>query len=569
MLVKQFFTTIIFTFLTLSAVFTQQIDYSKIKFHPPVDIPMVLAANFGELRSNHFHTGIDFKTNRQTGYNIFSIADGYVSRIKVSPWGYGLVVYIDHYNGLTSVYAHCESFEGQLGELVRNQQRKKQNFEIEYYPAKDSLKVKKGQVIAKSGNTGGSTAPHLHFEIRETKTEHALNPLLFNFDIKDTRKPTIRGVKVYALTPEGYRIQDKSERFNVYGANGNYSVSNNKIQIPASFTSKDGGIGFAFDAIDQLDDANNICGIFKAVLLMDGDTIFTQNMSEIHFSSNRQINTHKDYEEYHNRRKHYQKAFKTIHNPLPIYRTTKNNGILNVTTNSTHKMKYICEDVNGNKATLSFELEILDGQQGITNNLYTFTEHLFPDSAYMDFSDQHYVLFPPGLLYEPTPLIIKQTNIFSFGNDDIPLQEHFKLMLPIKNQSYPNEKYYIKRTASNNRTYAENGIANDGWIMKWVRDFGDFEVAIDTIPPTISRRNFINKENIREKTLIWKIDDDASGLVDYDVFIDGKWYLLSWEPKRQSFYFVPPSKLTGTHKLVIQAVDACGNKSQEEYELEF
>jgi murein DD-endopeptidase MepM/ murein hydrolase activator NlpD len=569
MFIKQLLFSILLTSSLVFSSFSQKKGYSKINFHPPIDIPMVLAANFGELRSNHFHTGIDFKTNRQTGYNIFSIADGYVSRIKVSPWGYGQVVYIDHYNGLTSVYAHCESFEGKLGELVKAQQEKKQNFEIEYYPAKDSLKVKKGQVIAKSGNTGGSTAPHLHFEIRETKSEHALNPLLFNFDVKDTRKPTIRGVKVYALTPEGYRIQDKSERFNVYGANGSYNVSNNKIQIPAYYTSKDGGVGFAFDAIDQLNDADNICGIFKAALLMDGDTIFTQNMTEIHFSSNRQINTHKDYEEYHNRRKHYQKAFKTIHNPLPIYRTTKNNGILNVSPNSTHQMKYICEDVKGNKATLTFELEVLDGEQGITDNLYAFSEHLFPDSAYMDFSDQHYVLFPPGLLYEPTSLEIGQEEAFHFGDDEIPLQESFKLMLPIENQSLPNEKYYIKRINSANRTYTENGTTSDGWITKWIRDFGRFEVAIDTIPPTISRRNFINKANVRGKTLIWKIEDEASGLVDYDVYIDGKWHLLSWEPKRQSFYFDSPSKLTGTHKLLIKAVDACGNISQEEYELEF
>lgn len=569
MFLKQFiFSLLIFTSL-INTSFSQKKNYSKINFHPPIDIPMVLAANFGELRSNHFHTGVDFKTNRRTGYNIYSIADGYVSRVKVSPWGYGYAVYIDHYNGLTSVYAHCESFEGKIAELVKKQQEKNQDFEIDYYPKKDSLKVKGGQVIAKSGNTGGSSAPHLHFEIRETKSEHALNPLLFNFNIKDTRKPTIRAIKMYALTKEGYRIQGKSQRFNVFGADGNYSVSNNKIQVPADYTSENGGIGFAFDAIDQLDAANNICGIFKAALLMDGDTVFTQNMTEIHFSSNRQINTHKDYEEYHNRRKHFQKAFKTIHNPLPIYRTTKNNGILNVSPNTTHQMKYICEDANGNKASVLFELEVLEGEQADLKNLYTNQKYLFPDSAYMHFNDDHYVLFPPGLVYEPTPLLIEQGEYFKFGNENIPLQESFKLMLPIKGQSLPDEKYYINRTDNNNSTFSENGNANNGWITKWIGDFGRFNVLIDTIPPTITRRNFINKANVRGKTLIWKIEDLESGLADYDVFVNGKWHLLSWEPKRQSFYFVVPPELKGAHKLEIKATDASGNTSREIYELEF
>src|SRR5690554_4593695 len=237
----------------------QTIDYSKYNLHSPLDVPLVLAANFGELRSNHFHTGIDLKTDRRTGYNILSVEDGYVSRIKVSPWGYGHVVYIDHYNGLTTVYAHLDKYVGELKDLVIEQQRKAEGFTIDYYPAKDSLKVKKGQIIAKSGNTGGSSAPHLHFELRETITEHPLNPLLFNFDIADSQAPTIRGVKVYALTEQGYRVPNKAKHYQVWGSNGQYNISGNKVDIDASFTSEKGGVGFAFDVIDKLDAANNIC----------------------------------------------------------------------------------------------------------------------------------------------------------------------------------------------------------------------------------------------------------------------------------------------------------------------
>ncbi|MDX1651659.1 MAG: M23 family metallopeptidase [Brumimicrobium sp.] len=568
MVIKKIYLCLTLLFFLIITGFGQKANYKQYNFHPPLDIPLVLSANFGELRTNHFHTGIDFKTQRQTGHPVYSIDNGYVSRVKVSPWGYGHVVYIDHYNGLTSVYAHCEDFSGAIQELVREIQKKQQNFEIDYYPSKDSLKVKKGEIIAVSGNTGGSSAPHLHFEIRETVNEHALNPLLFNFKIADTRKPLIRGVKVYALTQEGYRIEGKSQRINVNDANGKYTISGGKLIVPANYTSEKGGIGFAFDAVDQLNAANNICGIYSAALIVDNDTVFKQEMNTVYFSSNRQINTHKDYEEFHLRRKHFQKTFKTIHNPLPIYKKTVNNGILRFNPGSNHKVTYVCSDVEGNTSELSFLLEISEGAVGETENLYEKGKYLFPDSAYMHFDETHYVLMPPGLLYEPTPLIIDYSQgKLTFGDPEIPLQETFKLMLPI-DQKHPKEKYYVERS-SKYRQYSETGAVHEGWITVWVRNFGTFEVKTDLSPPVIVRRNFINKGSVRGKTLLWSIDDAESGLTDYDIFIDDRWYLLSWEPKKNVFYFEVPQHLQGLKKLKIRATDACGNSSEEIYELEF
>ena len=557
---------IFFTGATVAQIDTEK----KYDFHPPLKIPLVLSANFGELRSNHFHTGIDFKTNRKIGYNIYSIDDGYISRVKVSPWGYGLVVYVNHYNGLTSVYAHCSEFKGGLADLVKSRQEKEQNYEIEYYPSKDSLKVKRGEIIAISGNTGGSTAPHVHFEIRDTKTEHALNPLLFDFAIADKRKPTIRGVKVYALTDEGYRIPNKSKVLSAFGSNGSYSISGNKLTIPASYTSQNGGVGFAFDAIDQLDAADNICGIFKVFLIVDRDTVYGQDMTEISFETNRQINSHKDYEDYHLKRKHFQKTFKTPHNPLPIYRNLKNNGILKLAAGKTYPVKYICEDAYGNRSVLKFDLVIEEGSSGDADEFYTTKgEYLYPDSAFMQANEDFYILFPPGMIYEPTPLKLKYTNELAFGSSDVPVQAYYKVMLPIIDKTLDDEKYLVIRKRDNRSTQAINGTVNKDWITIKVRDFGRFSVGVDTIPPTINRVSFVNGSNVRGKELFWTITDDLSGIVDYDIYIDDTWHVLEYEPKSKKYFFKPDLSLSGKKKVVLRMEDACGNVTEEAYELIF
>lgn len=546
----------------------ESIDYSSFDFHSPLDIPPVLAANFGELRSNHFHTGLDFKTNRQEGLNIYSIDDGYVSRIKVSPWGYGHVVYIDHYNGLTSVYAHCSYFVDELAQLVKNQQKKSLHFEIDYFLPKDSLKVNKGQVIALSGNTGGSSAPHLHFEIRDTKSEHPLNPLLFGFGISDNVKPQIRSGRVYSVTEDGYRIPYKAKNFSIVGTNGNYRVPGNILSIDANYLHQNGGIGFAFDAIDQLDAANNICGIHESILIIDGDTIYHQSMAEISFSSNRYINVHKDYEQYHKNQRHFQKTFKTSSNPLPIYKKAVKNGILFSSPNKSHQIAYICKDVHGNESNLTFELQIQEGSMN-QEKLYG-SGYLYPDSAFMDIQEDYSILFPPGLVYEPTALILNYQNTLFFGNSSIPLQDKFRIMMRIKNNNLPDEKYLITRKNNSNRKYAQTGSIHKGWITSWFKDFGEFQVEIDTTPPRIIYKNFTDGGMTKGNQLVWRFQDDLSGIKNYRLFINDEYYVLKYEYKHSgNYYFEIPPNLKGEKNILIEVEDHCNNLISEKYKITF
>lgn len=539
-------------------------------FHPPLKTPLVLAANFGELRTNHFHTGLDFKTDRRIGYPLYSIEEGYVSRVKVSPWGYGHVVYIDHPNGLTSVYAHCSQFLNQIDSLVKAEQSDQEDFAIEIFPEAGKVKVKRGEKIALSGNTGGSTAPHLHFEIRDTETEFALNPLLFGFDIADHRAPRIRGVKVYSLTKEGYRIPQKNKEYRTSNQATSPSIIGDQISIPADYLSKNGGIGFSFDAVDQLDGANNICGIFKSFLIVDGDTVFSQDMTSIDFAANRQINSHKDYEEFHQHRKHYQKSFKTIHNPLNIYSESYQNGILQFKPGSTHDIKFVCLDTKKNISTLSFNLKIEQGELSDHSKLYTpSSSFLFPDSSFIHIDEEHFVLFGVDLLYEPTEKIITAKAPFTFGNPETPLESYFKIMMNIDTFEHPEEKYIITVKDERGRIKSLGGKIKDGWISARTREFGYFDVTTDLTAPTLVSRNVKNNMNVRGSRLSWRIGDDLSGLKEYDIYVDNVWQHALYEPKNSSIYFSPSANLKGVHELKIIVEDNCGNITEKSYTLQF
>lgn len=533
-------------------------------FHPPLKIPLVLSSNFGELRPNHFHMGLDFKTNNKIGYRLYSIEEGYVSRIKVSTYGYGKVVYIDHPNGLTSVYAHCSEFKGAIDSLVRATQEAEQNFEVEIFPGENVIPVARGEVIALSGNTGGSTAPHLHFEIRDTETEHALNPLLFGFPMEDHKAPEIRRLKIYGLTKNGYRLPGKSLEKTVTKSGSKYIVSGNTIAVGSHYF-KEAGIGFAFDVIDRFDGAGNQCGLFGSILIIDGDTIFGQATERVPFESTRYVNSHKDYEAYQANRRKYHKCFRTAENDLPIY-ANRTLGIFKSDIGGTHQVKYIGYDAAGNESVLSFTLKVVTGTIDSSNPNRDELPQIHPQKPFSFQSESCAIEAGYATVYEP--MLIKEDQLCShIGDREEPVNRAFKIKLKVEGPE--DGKHYLKMTTAKGRTRAISVEYENDWAVATSKYFGSYQLVRDEVPPNAKLVSYSSTVPSSAKTVSWSISDRESGIDDYDLFIDGKWYLLEYDYKTGKVTFKRPGGFKGKKEVRMVVKDACGNEKTLETTLNF
>lgn len=538
-------------------------------YHPPLNIPLTLAANFGELRPNHFHMGVDFKTNGLEGLPLYSIEAGSVSRIKISPYGYGKVIYIDHPNGVTSVYAHCSAFKGRVDSLVRAIQLGVMSAEIDVYFSPEDLPVKRGEMIALSGNTGHSSAPHLHFELRDTKTEDALNPLLYGFSIADHKDPEIRGMKVYALNEDGFQIPGRSKYVKVEKGPNGYKVQGEVVKVPANFCSEKGGIGFSFDVIDFFDASVNVCGIYGSTLKKgEVDTVFCQRIDQISFDHSRYINSHKDYHEYKEAKRKFHKSFKTDQNPLEIYES-ENLGIIHAKPGDLFALYYSVFDVKNNSTKLQFTVAVEEGVMDQRKDPFPQTLYFHPDSSYHFSNDQVEFHCEKGTFYEPTKKNLSLKGPYSIGDPREPIQEPIQVKLKIPVSMKDPSKTYIAVTTSGGRTHSIASQAEGEWISGNSMELGTFKLKLDTIAPSISPSNFKGNNAIGKGKLTWKVSEYQTDIEAYDIYIDGKWNILEYETKGDVLIFTKPKDLVGTHKIELIVRDTCGNSRKWSSEINF
>jgi murein DD-endopeptidase MepM/ murein hydrolase activator NlpD len=542
--------------------------YPLTDFQHPLDIvPPALAGSFGELRANHFHSGIDFRTNQRIGYPVYAVADGYVSRLRVQNSGFGLALYLNHPNGYTSVYAHLSRFNPKIGQEVKNIQYRSKSYEIDEFPNADFLPVRKGDIIAYSGNTGSSGGPHLHFEIRDTKTEATINPQLLGIQIPDNIPPVITAMYVYRLNEQPFNEFTPKQYFQVVGANGKYNL--NKVKT----INLSGEVGFGITATDKHTGMSGINGVYAIELELDGKIIYTSALERFSFANSRAINSHLDYPAFLNYKRSIQKSFVDPGNPLQIYSNLINNGRITFNDGKLHQLTYTLTDSKGNKSTLLFNVQA--DSKAVINTPVANAGIRFPFNTVNEFVNEDIkVVLPKGTLYNDLNFVYKKLpkpqNAFSalhqIQNNLTPLHTGFELSIKADSTL---TKYQSKALIVNGNRSSQGGTYENGYVKTTPKTFGSFFIAIDTIAPTITPINIAQGKNMNSiSKMSFKIRDNLSGIKSFNGYIDDKWVLMEFDTKTATLWHTfDESTKSGKHNFTLIVTDLKDNVRR--YTLEF
>ncbi len=547
--------------------------YPQNYFNPPLEIPMYLSGTFGELRSNHFHSGIDIKTQGKEGLNVLATADGVVSRIKVSPYGFGKAIYIVHPNGFTTVYAHLQKFSDKIEEYIRKEQYRQQTFAIELFPSSSAFPVKQGEVIGYSGNTGGSGGPHLHFEIRDTRTEKIINPLLFGFDVKDDRTPDLYSLEVYNFS-NGELTGTQSLRL-LETSPGVYRLAGNDV-IEVS-----GKPAFGLQAFDRLNGANNKNGVYHIQMRIKGEPHYSFKMETFAFHETRFINSHIDYGQRVCCRKNINKLYIEPGNRLSTYQDAKPMRLPELQSDSIYDVKIEVSDVAGNVSELVFNIKH-SGHQLRDIESATPLLPVFKHNQSNFFKEAKIeLILPENALYrdvyfeyrELEPCSSCLSAIHQVGAEEIPVHRYYTLRIkPHSIYEGDYSKLAIASLVDRKIVDYEGGTYENGYVTTRTRQFGQFAVVADTLPPVIKPLNFSNKGNVSSlSSLKIKVTDDFSGVDEYTPTVDGNWVLMEYDAKND-LLILDTSILdivSGEHTLKLRVKDEKDNISSTAYTLKW
>ncbi len=535
---KYFLVLLAFIFCAHS--YSQDNPFEKNDFIPPVDIPIYLSGTFGELRGNHFHTGIDIKTQGSVGKPILAIEDGWVSRIKVSTSGYGKALYITHPDGYLSVYGHLQMFNDTIQKVVVEKQYEKESFEVQLFFEKDELPVRKGQVVAMSGNTGSSIGPHLHFEIRDLRSQNPLNPLLFNtIKINDYYRPKIKLLAIYPVDKFS-TINGKNDTvyFDISGWGENHRLRNNPtINIS-------GSISFGIATYDLMNDIPNKNGVYSNKVYVDNNKVFDIKMDRLSFKTGRYINSLIDYSYYKKSKTRLIRTQVDTNNMFKNYVNVINNGIITIDDTLSHNIRFEIRDAYDNLASLEFDVIGNKSRKEIKNSDVNRVGILFKYNNENNlFEEGIKAEFPVNTFYQSFYFDYQKikkdstaySSIHKLHNSFIPVHKYYTLSINFDSISDSLlTKAFIAYSEDGLDYYYAGGIIDGKALKAKYRKLGYYKIMVDTIPPKIGEGNFKEASNVKAfGKLSIKISDSDSGIKSYRGYLNDNWILMEYDPKNE------------------------------------
>ena len=551
--------------LSVTGQTVQPKNYPKGYFRNPLGIPISLSGNFGELRPGHYHMGLDIKTMARENFPVYAAADGYVARIKIEPAGFGRAIYINHPNGYTTLYAHLNDFIPALETYLKEQQYKQERWNVFLNLPPGLFPVKKGDQIAFSGTTGGSQAPHLHFEIRRTQDDVNLNPMLFGLPLEDNVRPSIlrlsvydRNKSTYEQTPKIYPVKRAPE--------GMYT-------LPGVITATGSKVSFAISAFDTHTGSSNLNGIYEAWLYHNGSAVTGFQMDNISYNSTRYVNANIDYKTRASGGSFFQHLSELPGYINSIYSKPGGDGVIDISDGAVHDFRIVTRDAYGNASELNFHVQykgtapavppltgktfyplMIDVYEGSDCEFY-IGETCFYDSVHI--RESHIASSNPAVV----------SSAHTIGATYIPLQDSFLVRIkPVKLIAAGQKQHVVMQRFAGRETDVQKVEWNNDWATAKFRDFGTFQLVIDETAPVITAIGISDGAQLGKAARIaFTVSDNMDRFENFRALLDGKWLRFTNDKGRTFIYRFDEMCPRGEHELKVSVEDEAGNVTVKTY----
>jgi hypothetical protein len=553
-------------FLSIDAFSQVKSIYPQNYFRSPLDIPLDLSANFGDLRSNHFHMGLDIRTQGRENLNVYAVAEGYVSRIKIEKWGYGRAIYITHPNGYTTVYGHLNIFYKPLEDHVKAKQYSDEKWEQDITFSENEFPVTKGQFIALSGNTGGSAGPHLHFEIRDTKTENNINPELFGYHIADNIAPTVYGLYWYDRRYSTYLSGAKSISVKLNGHD--YTALQKVVQVGSPL------ISLGVKALDKRTNSAFKFGIYQAELWMDDSLINAFQLNNFSYPDSRYINACTDYPVYMKTNSFIQHLLILPGNLLNVFSDAGGTGNIILSDTSVHKIDILLKDVHDNSTSIHFFLQYKSAlQQNVSYPVNA--KLLLPERADSIIGKNVKAYFSTTAFYDTVPFQLSEniplapngvSSFVALHNYTIPVHDSFTVKLkPIAAFNFALKDKVVMQLVSGGHKEVAKGEWQGGWLSAKFNRLGFVQLVVDKTAPVIKQIGWTNATKFSsQKTLRLHCTDELDEVEDFAATLDGQWLLFAKKNDDFIYTFDEYCK-PGKHTLTVIVTDKAGNTTEKEF----